>query len=368
MCMMVMTMFATMSAMTPVVKYADINGERLECGFKEDGVALVPRNLNEKFLKGVYCGSPQEMCEAGINITQWKATKDYTIALLKAMAPNIATTWYVVTYKPQGGIIDGALLLCEDDILIASGEIMFADRGIKMEAKSPGFSLEEHSVTVTRKFKSYVNIYDKGGPIITEDGSVTYQFDVDGNGIITRNAESPTFHSLWTEKMNMSIPGRISQNPNGDKAVTESNKCHTLGMGLMVIAHYTTPASDVMIADKTESRLRSLDEMSLTMHDSKMLEEINQKRKMLCSWQKGMMYRNPSLWLIWLDNHQDSKCMNVVKECLGTDEYFRAWMREAARALERNPAKNGTNVSGERAARPGVLTTVFVTIFHENVS
>ena len=94
-----------------------------------------------------------------------------------------------------------------------------------------------------------------------------------------------------------------------------------------------------MIADKTESRLRSLDEMSLTMHDSKMLEEINQKRKMLCSWQKGMMYRNPSLWLIWLDNHQDSKCMNVVKECLGTDEYFKAWMREAARALDNKKSR-----------------------------
>lgn len=314
--MMLLSLSATVSALTPI--NLRINGINLP--FIHD--AVVPDSMNEQFLKGVYCGPTSELKDKQLIITSFKYSDNYTIAVISVEGGYD----YVVTYKPEGGVIDGALLLKKDDILLGCN--FLNPRGDRMYVKPPTINLEESKVSVTRNFENYVNAYEKGGPIISEEGSVTTVYDVDKSGKIS--ASDGYEHSKWIVKGNAGVPGN-----HGGKDVTESDNCRSLGPGMSVIYFYKNPVSQE--DEKTLGRLENL----YTQFDG--MQRDTPKREMgalancideLEKCQKGMTLRNPKLWLNWLNKNPDSRCMAVLNKSLENDGNFKAELLKEVKSLK----------------------------------
>lgn len=312
--MMLLSLSATMSANSPIK--LKINGATLD--FVQD--AVVPESMNEQFLKGVYCGLMSDIKDK-IIITDFKHSDNYTIALLL-----VGSDYYVATYKPKGGVIDGALLLKKNDIVMACD--FMNPRGNRMNAKSPSISLEEDKVSVTRIFKTYVNAYDKGGPIITEEGSVTSVYDVDKSGKIA--APNDSQHSKWIVVENTSVPGN-----RGGKNVTERDACRTLGPGIVVINLYKMPVSQEN--EETPGRLENLfkqfDGMKRDV-PKREKEQFTSCIEELEKCQKGIILRNPKLWLNWLDKNPDSSSIKVLNKSLEEDKDFKAELLKEVKSLK----------------------------------
>lgn len=312
--MMLLSLSATMSANSPIK--LRINGATLD--FVQE--AVVPESMNEQFLKGVYCGLMSDIKDK-IIITDFKHSDNYTIALLL-----VGSDYYVATYKPKGGVIDGALLLKKNDIVMACD--FMNPRGNRVNAKSPSISLEEDKVSVTRIFKTYVNAYDKGGPIITEEGSVTSVYDVDKSGKIA--APNDSQHSKWIVVENTSVPGN-----RGGKDVIERDACRTLGPGIVVINLYKMPVSQEN--DETPGRLENLfkqfDGMKRDV-PKKEMEQFTSCIEELEKCQKGMILRNPKLWLDWLDKNPDSSNIKVLNKSLEEDKDFKAELLKEVKSLK----------------------------------
>ena len=311
---MLLSLSANMSANSPIK--LKINGATLD--FVQE--AVVPESMNEQFLKGVYCGLMSDIKDK-IIITDFKHSDNYTIALRL-----VGSDYYVATYKPKGGVIDGALLLKMNDIVMACD--FMNPRGNRVNAKSPSISLEEDKVSVTRIFKTYVNAYDKGGPIITEEGSVTSVYDVDKSGKIA--APNDSQHSKWIVVENTSVPGN-----RGGKDVIERDACRTLGPGIVVINLYKMPVSQEN--EETPGRLENLfkqfDGMKRDVPKREM-EQFTSCIEELEKCQKGMILRNPKLWLDWLDKNPDSSSIKVLNKSLEEDKNFKAELLKEVKSLK----------------------------------
>ena len=314
--MMLLSLSATVSALTPI----DLRINGIHLPFIHD--AVVPESMNEQFLEGMYCGPTSELKGKQLIITSFKYSDNYTIAVIHVEGGYD----YVVTYKPNGGVIDGALLLKKDDILLACN--FLNPGGNQMYAQSPTIDLEESKVSVTRNFETYVNAYEKGGPVIIEEGSVTSVYDVDKSGKIS--AADGSQHSKWIVKGNASVPGN-----RGGKDVTEYDKCRSLGPGISVIYFYKNPVSQE--DEKTLERLESLyiqfDGMERDVpkrEADKFTNCINELEK--C--QKGMTLRNPTLWLDWLNKNPDSRSMKVLNKSLEDDGNFKAELLKEVKSLK----------------------------------
>lgn len=323
--MMTMTMTVAMSARSPI--RLRINGVDFEVF---DNHTVVPEDLNVKFLKGVYVGATDDLKDEQIFITSSKVTENYTIAILE-----VDKDYYVATYKHAGGIIDGAMLLCKDDILL--GCDFLNPRGNRMQAESPLFSLEENKVTVERNYLTQVNALEMGGPIITEEGTVTTVYDVDYSGIISKSKDGNTYHSKWTEKENMSVPRPRGDNPMGKVDVTESDRCKTLGPGINIINFYTNPVSKE--DTKTPEQLESLKKQFNAFLESPSLSswqvtDVASRLATLDEKQVGMILRKPQLWLDWLNKNPKSRGMVSLKESLEIDEDLKPQLLEAVKGLK----------------------------------
>lgn len=335
-------LFAVFMMLTTVVANAvpaeprvTINGVELKCAVLKGRVAaaFVPAEHNTTFLKGVFCGDADEMTKAYVYLEEWKDAPNYTVAILSVGVKDADNQYYLVTYKPKGGIIDGALLLCENDI-------RFAENLIENMSLKPGkheFALEKDSVTVTRNFETIINT-GRGGPLITEEGSVTMRFDIDKSGIISRSDDGVTEKSLLTIKPNMSVPGQRHDNIE----TRNSDNCQTLGMGLNVIMFYTQPASYKNIAEYLSTKLTPVCNMA-TADDMSTKHEGEKDLMMLKNWQKRLMYRNSAPWLAWLNKNQKSNCMKVLKENLAEDEAFNDWLKKEVKKIGNSNLKQAWN-------------------------
>ncbi|MBR5638921.1 MAG: hypothetical protein IKW83_04065 [Muribaculaceae bacterium] len=303
----------------PALTLVNINGVELECRVLKGKIvlAIVPQEHNSDFLKGVFCGDSDELTKANVNITDWEDTPNYTAAIVTVDLKDADTQYYLVTYKPKGGIIDGALMLRKNDISITENTI----EKVRMTPKEHEITLEKNVVTVSRNFESIVDT-GNGGPRVSEEGKVTMRFDIDKSGRITRPADGVTQQSTWVVKPNMSIPG----NRHDNIEVTESDNCRTIGMGLNVIKFYTQPASDEKIPEALEEILTLY--YSYLMADEMLVK--NEARKCVLAlkdWQKRLIYRNPQPWLTWLSNNCNGKSMELLKKNLDSDEDFNSWFR-----------------------------------------
>lgn len=306
-CVLLMSMAVAMGARTPVE--LRINGVSIVCNSSN---TVIPERMNESFLKGVYCGSINELEGKQVFISDVRYTDNYSIALLR-----VDGYFYSVTYKHEGGIIDGVLLLRKGDILIAKDDPDHPQ--IHMREKEPAITVEKNAVTVTRNFVSVVDT-GRGGPSITEEGCITTKYAVDQLGKFSRDKDSS--HSKWTERENMSIPGRKFDNPNGREKVSESNNCRTISNGWNVIKFFTSPASDESVIGHLEAILNSS-----WCNASKKNDKVSQRLDELWQWQKGMIYRNPGLWLSWFTNYYDSRALALFKDKLNSDESFANWLK-----------------------------------------
>lgn len=321
--LIMLSLSSTMTAMTPIE--LKINGVSLP--FVQN--AVVPESMNEQFLKGVYCGLASSLKEEQIIITRFEyadnnTNPDICIALLK-----VGYDYYLATYKVKGGIIDGALLLKKDDIEL--GCDFMNSRGNMMSAKSPDITLEKGTVSVTRNFITHVNAYDKGGPIIREDGSLTMLYSVDKTGKISLSMGPQ--HSKFTVAENASVPGRSTG--RGGTDVTESDHCRTLGLGMNVIMFYVSPVSqeDEKTGNKLEILFKQFDEMMARTkgHEFKGAAKCMAELEMI---QKCMVMRNPQLWLSWLDKNPNTRSMEILNKSLEENKDFKAELMEAVKSLK----------------------------------
>ncbi|MBR5117799.1 MAG: hypothetical protein IK100_04035 [Muribaculaceae bacterium] len=317
--MLLMSLVVTVSAMSPI--RLRINGETLEC-FGNDTKLDV--SLNVKFLKGVYCGSTSDLEEEEIFITQFKQSDNYVIAVLRA-----DYDYYVVTYKSDGGIIDGALLLRKDDITCACDPTN--PKGNKMSAGTPEIDLKENMVSVTRKYVTYVNVQDMGVET-TERGSVTMEYEVDKSGIISKSKSGNKQHAVWNEE----VPGRGNNS-------TDREKCQTLGDGMEVINFCTNPVSkeNKDTPNKLESLLKKFNVMLNDFGDNMSMSSEGLYTVANCignleTQLEGMVLRNPQLWLSWLNKHPKSKCMETIKKSIGDDEDFKSALQQELKSLKDN--------------------------------
>lgn len=312
--LMLLSLSATLSAMTPIE--LKINGVSL--AFVQD--AVVPESMNEQFLKGVYCGSTSDLKDAQIIITRFEYADNNTNPDICTAVLKVDYDYYLATYKLKGGIIDGALLLKIDDIEL--GCDFMNSRGNMMDAKSPNITLEKGTVSVTRNFITNVNAYDRGGPIIREDGSVTMLYSVDKTGKISRSMGPQ--HSKWIVENNTSVPGK-----QYGRDVTESDKCRTLGPGMNIISLYTTPVSqeNEETANRLEVLLKQFDEMMARAKDHVFKGAAKCMVKLEMA-QKDMVMRNPKLWLSWLDKNPKTRSMEALNKSLENEDYKAELLKE----------------------------------------
>lgn len=317
----------------PGRSFVNINGVNLECRDKYCNSAIVPKEHNSTFLTGIYCGDSSELMDASVLVTDYKESANYTVAILYVGRQDADNQYYLVTYELKGGIIDGALLLCKDDI-------RFAENLIERSRMSPHdheFALDENATTVTRNFESFVET-GNGGPRVSEEGKVTMRYDIDKNGKISRPSDGITQHSIWTVEPNRSIPGARHDNIE----VSESSECRTLGMGWNVISFYTQPASYEGIAESLDAKLVPCYNM-INMNDMGTKNEGTKDLKMLKDWQKRLMYRNSDPWLVWLNKNQKSSCMQALKENLADDKAFNDWFRNEVKMISNKKLKQAWN-------------------------
>ena len=311
--MMLLSLSAIMSAMSPIK--LRINGVTLYC---DGDQTKLDKSMNEQFLKGVYCGSTIDLNDEEIFITQFKQSDNYVIAVLKAYKD-----YCVATYKPDGGIIDGALLLKNEDILAACD--FTNPNGNEMVAFSPEISLEENKISVTRQYLTYVNVHNCGVET-TERGYLTMEYDVDKSGMISKSGVKQ--HAVWNEE----IPG------GRKKSTVESEQCQTLGEGMEVIQFCTNPVSKEN--KDTPKQLETLLNKYYGMindFNSYITNEgfltVSTCLRQLENQLEGMIFRNPDLWLSWLDKNQKSKCMKTLKESLKDDEDLKSNLQDVVKSL-----------------------------------
>lgn len=330
-----MMLITVMANARPAQTFVTINGVELECMVLKGKVAaaLVPQEHNTTFLKGVLCGDSYEMLKAEVYVAEWEETPNYTAAILSVSLKDADNQYYLVTYKPKGGIIDGALLLCKDDI-------RFAENLMEKMSLKPGehvFALEKNAATVTRNFESLVDA-GRGGVVVTEEGSVTMRFDIDKSGKISRPDDCVTEESLLIVKPDMSDPAKRHDNIE----TTNSDKCLSLGMGWNVIMFYTQPASNEKIAEYLNTKLIPIFDI-VKSDDMSTRHEGEKDLQMLKDWQKRLIYRNSNPWLVWLNKNQKSNCMKVLKENLAEDMEFNRWFKKEVKMLGNSNLKHSWN-------------------------
>ncbi|MBR5117798.1 MAG: hypothetical protein IK100_04030 [Muribaculaceae bacterium] len=315
--MLLMSLAITATAMTPVE--LRINGVSLVRG--NDGT-LVPESMNEQFLKGVYIGTMRELADNQIFITDFEHADNYTIAVLKT-----GGDYYLGTYKLKGGIIDGAFLLHDGDIVMGCDYSNTGDN--KMYSNSSTVMLEDGKVSVTRNFTTGVNVHQPGGPVLTEDGSWTKVYVVDESGKIS--VETNQFYSKWTEADNMSVPGN-----RGEKTITESDKCRSLGLGMNFLSLYTEPVSQEN-EDSPEIIDKTLGQFEAMLHNPRLrnaASDISNCFSFFASRQAGLVLRNPNVWLSWLEKKPESKSMEIVNNSLRTNQSFRTELLKELKSLK----------------------------------
>jgi hypothetical protein len=312
--MLLLALASTVSAMTPI--QLRINGETMIVN--GEGFVNIPKSWNEKFLKGVYCDSPSRMKDADIVLAHFKQDDDYVVAQML-----VDDDTYVITYKREGGIIDGALVLSKDDILFATD--FMNPRGNKMVAKESEVSLNYNQFIITRHYITFVNYHELGGDVIKEDGSVILTYNIDPTGIITR--EAPTYKASRIVEPNGSVPGDCGKK----STVTELDKPETLGPGLDVILCITTPISKQDNAGMMEAPIKYYQLVPMENSGNYDPEDFIYKEVETCLWQERMMYRNPITWLDWLSKHPNSESMKAFS--IASDE-LKSWLKTKIKSVK----------------------------------
>lgn len=178
----------------PGIGYLNVNGVRLEYVFSigKPRVHLVQRGHNELFLKGAVCATPDDIAKAEAIITDWDTTSTVYGAVIMEVdfdAPRNGFERYLITYKRTGGIIDAALLSSDQEWLILSNEIAYADSiRYRNSAKDQSIEMRGDSVVVNKKFN--VNVTLDSLTIDVEDCFITMNYAIDKNGKIHRNPDT----------------------------------------------------------------------------------------------------------------------------------------------------------------------------------
>lgn len=331
----VMVIALPVRANTPIVKSITINGDRYEYVV---GVNSIKRfNINKlsnvKFLEGVAIAKTSEIAEADVWCSDWAEAPNFTIALLEVeykgtdRSYNLTHENYLVTYKnnPAGGIIDGVLLNSSSDLNLASARYLFPGKEhfyIKQEV--PEVVLTQRDVIVTRLFTTQIGTERRKAEEL-EDGTLTTFYEVNANGLITRMGIRCK-----------SMRGNINvKDASGKMIVSEHNDFMTLGEGMKLIDAYTLPASNKALPQHMDEAVNAAWSLSFNKeYQQSSPSVVNDLKASTSLYLKNMIYRNPSLFLKWMQSNVNSMTMQEFRELLNQDSEFAMFCKNEIQLLK----------------------------------
>lgn len=320
----------------PAVAYITINGERYEYlkGAHTSSRFFINKTSNEKFLKGVAFASQGEIAEAEVQCIKWCETPVFTIALMVVdYAGDRSEEKYVITYKHEGGIIDGTLALSSYDTKIASGEYKFPEAEktrFRPEIDDDDIRLSADSIIVTRRYNS--NITVDTTLVHVEDGWMVIRYGVSTVGKISREPEMP----LRTKRCDFSFSGGKNM---GRTPVTEQTDALTAGVGMTLLNLYCMPASyDGLPAMTAELERQLKADVEQYGKNEKSMKKLAYVKEKIAEWQKHLINREPSQWLMWLYQHPDVAPAQLM-ENVKSDPAFGRWLQGEVSGLQDKAAR-----------------------------
>lgn len=306
----------------------NINGSDI---VRKDG----PYDNAGEFTDGVVLATPDEMTKASVYIKEIYEQDEYTILLLqidywKQGNTKRPSEWYFATYKKyEKGVIDAVFAGSEGDIAYADGKEIFPDSGYDFMPKKTECSAWRNSATVTREYFTRMGL--RGADEDTENGTITWHYAVDRQGFFSLPADSVKQKAVNATSPNESVIGR-KDDPTRNYGSHESDKCSTIGPGMIVFDLIMTPRSDKKLPQHFEDTYKYLDGDQLPQQESARLNKI------LTTWQQRLFYRDPSLWLEWAQQNPDSQVLKNIKAA-NEDSTFAAFFDEQINALDKKARK-----------------------------
>ena len=319
----------------PATCYLVINGDTLEYSvmpvpnYKPS--INIPQKSNAKYLNGIVMASPSEIASADVTFTDWVETPAYVIVLLSVGYKDRShdSENYVITYKHERGIIDGAMVYRYNDMRYALAEYKFPDMEkfhFRPDTKNTGVTLDERSFVSIQSFSTSMR---QGEKIEwREHGKLTMEYAINTKGMITR---------MGVRKLSKQSSSKDKDETTGKWKITEHNEFKTLGEGLKLVEAYSLPASSHDIFAKLDEALvevRALkddNEIMSNEENAKMVERLNISAD---EWVKNIVYRNPSIALEWMSKNYNSQMLQSFRECLKNDAELVACVKSEIKKLK----------------------------------
>ena len=287
------------------------------------------------FLQGVVYATPEMLDRAEVKISDLKTLSLGETRFVRARIDvkydkqdKRFDETYVVTYKQEPGIIDGMLAFHQQDMIYCDGKgFMPRDMNYQFHPKTASIDLNDTGFDVKRQYEAGMG--QNGGPVLSEEGTVTSHYVFDNDGHIVSAEEPLTYQIKHIEQPNASIPGRSFEETR--PRVTENDKPSMLGgAGLAIFNFFTQPVSLQNDGWLTELNKR-------VGGDPPAIKE--QMHNAYMHWEQNMMYRDATLWLNWLKANNNTQIYQDFQTLLGEDEQFAQWVKDQAAALKDKKAR-----------------------------
>lgn len=299
----------------PAICHLIINGDTIEYAVmpvpKYKPLIKLPPKDNAKYLSGIVIASPREIATAEVEFTEWVDTPNYVVVLMDVNYEESGhdTEKYVITYKHEPGIIDGAMVYRYYDLRHALAQYKFPDMEyfhFKTDTENSGVTLDKHSFTSVRAFSTTM-----GPGKETEQGeygTLTMEYGINAKGMITR---------MGVRKLSKQGYRKDKDETTGIWKTTDHNEFLTLGEGLKLLEAYSLPASSNEIYTKMEEALVAVKALKADKEImgnekcAKMVEYLNAEAD---QWVKNLVFRDPEKALKWMKKNKDSLLEETFKE------------------------------------------------------
>ena len=301
----------------PAIFHLFINGDTIEYAVMPapnyKPLINLPAKDNAKYLSGIVMASPSEIATAKVQFTEWVSTLNYVVVLMDVDYEESGhdTEKYVITYKHERGIIDGAMVYRYYDLRLALAQYKFPNMEtfyFRPDTESSGVTLDKHSFTSEQAFSTTMGSGDEVE--WGEYGKMTMEYGVNAKGMITRTV---------VKKLSKQGYRKDKDETTGIWKMTDYNEFKTLGEGLKLVDAYTLPASSNDIFAKMEEALVAVkalkadNEIMGNEKCAKMVEYLNAEAD---QWVKNIVYRDPEKALKWMKKNKASQLEKTFKESI----------------------------------------------------
>lgn len=277
----------------------------------------IPRNKNAEYLNGIVMASPSEIATAEVRFNEWLDTPNYVIVLMEVDYDDSSRhdEKYVITYKHERGIIDGAMVYRYYDLRLALAQYKFPNMEtfyFKPDTENTGVTLDKHSFTSAHAFSATMGSGKETE--LGEYGTLKMEYAINAKGMITR---------VGFRKLSKQGYRKDKDEATGKWKMTEYNEFMSLGEGLKLMEAYSLPASSNEIYAKMEEALvavKALKTNNEIMGNEKFAKMVERLNTSADEWVKNIVYRNPEKALEWMKNNKDSLLEKTFKECVENEK------------------------------------------------